>query len=149
MPTAAAMAKTSRRLLGRLPLRVLAEQLGVVPERELDLCRARPRRRRRPSRGRARCTLAVDVDAPRAGSRAGSRSASARRCTSATSSSRTWPPSGVSISRFSDVGQAVRAPRACSRPARRRPCRPRKMSPTSSPAISVAAARRTSPGLRP
>ena len=68
---------------------------------------------------------------------------------SATSPSRTWSPGRRVDRQVLDAGHAVPGRSGCSRPRRRRPCPARKMSPTSSPATSVAAARRTSPGLRP
>ena len=126
MPTAQRPADADERQPRRLPVVVVAEQLGVVLERELrcsrmlssmslghrvDVAPARRRRRRRCSATR-----------PRAGSRSGS----ASRCTSATSSRRTWPPpSGRSIEQLADVVEAVAASRACPRPPPRRSSAPR------------------------
>ena len=103
MPIAAAMAQArAGGCWAACALGVLAEHLGVVPERELDLPASRASTSRgdraevaalarwRRRRCCARAVLVVDV-----------RSASARCATSATSPSRTCPPSGVSISRFS------------------------------------------------
>ena len=97
-PIAAAIAKHEQALLGRLPLGVLAEHLGVVPERELDVFEPLPRPRRRPSRGRAPRRWRSTSIRREASSRLISFGVGTIR-TSATSPRRTWPPSGVSISR--------------------------------------------------
>ena len=127
---------------------VVADHLGVVLEREARGLEAavdlRPRPRRvAPAHVERRCRSGAT---PR---RAGSRSAWARCGRRRRRRARTWPPFGVSITRFSmpvrlDVGSSgvlhtvTWNTFCCS-----------KRLPTSSPASIVAAARRTSPGLRP
>ena len=136
--------------LGGLPLLVLAEHLGVVargrsshrasfglqlagpPSRGRGPRRSAPTSRRRESPSRS-MELGFGLQLHRRRRRPAGRA----------------PPEGVSIGRFSMAGTLSRVCRGAPDRRRRRPCRPRKMSPTSSPATRVAAARRTSPGLRP
>ena len=87
-------------VLRRLPLLVLAEQLGVVSLRERRRSSSSPGRRRRPRRGRVRGRSRRRRSAATVCSWL-TRSASARPRPSATRRARTLPPVGVSIRRFS------------------------------------------------
>ena len=104
----ATIAEEQQAALRRLALRVLAQQLGVVPERERrpsSSCSSTSRDHRRRDRGPSH--VGADVDAARELLVLDRRSASARSRTSATSSSRTWPPSACRSAGSRIVGQAV------------------------------------------
>ncbi len=102
-------AEAEQRLLGGLPLRVLAEHLGVVAEREVDLLERVVSTSLRDRAEVAPRHVGADVDAPRSRLRVddvrGRLDAPRRR----PSSSRTCPPSGVSIGSSWMLGEAVAA----------------------------------------
>ena len=150
MPSAATIASSQQAVLGRLALGRLAEQLGVVAERELRSWSSRlwtsrvtaPRSRPLGTFGAdvdpARGVLALDDVRRRADRHVGdvAERAPARR-------------SGVSIGRLRIAVRLSRVFGVLQTMTLVDTCRRWNMSPTSSPATSVPAARRTSPGLRP
>ena len=90
-----------------------------------------------------------DVDAPRDGLALDDGRASGATPHVATSPSRTWPPSGVSISRSPDARSGCCAVPGAPRTTTSKTFCCSKRLPTSMPESSVAAGRRTSPGLMP